>query len=649
MAGGNVQRGKIAIPLVVLVAVACFWTVAILQADDAVFSRAPLLDELWYLDRASDIRAGDFPGDTPFFMTPLYPLLVAATGSGSHLDEVGVLPAGDLHALRVLQAAMWIAVLLLLRRIAGRTFGAGLEPGWRRELVVWTPALLFASYRPVAVATLGILLEMPLLLLLTLALDLMLTGPPTLRRGLVLGLVLGLAALLRGTALALLPLALVFAARSKEAGARGLRIAALVLAIALVLLPATVHNSRLAGRLTGPTLNAGLNLAIGNGTGANGFYRTLFDGDWRTDPAGTRYLADRMGRETLSIAEADSAWMKEARAEIAARPLPALGNYFRRIWLYLQGWEIDQLAPLDGWRQATPVLQLLALPWRWIVVLACGAIGVLIAAERHNRPVAAVWLVGAVISLVAVQSLFFVVTRYRLALVPALCLLAGAGVAQGVRPGVSRGRWLSLLFAVAGILITQPWGLDEVRADWRAQAAAQEAHRWALLAEYPSAIDRYEEALAARRTRPDWWLGLALSQLDLGRPELAEQTLRAGMVRHPGDLMLQKTLLNLLLAGGRTDEALDLTGTLLVDHPRDAEVLHNHIVLLAGAGRPAEALGFAQQLILRHPGKASGYLDLGVLQARGGRPDLARDTFRRGLERVPGDSDLLENLQQVGR
>ena len=83
--------------------------------------------------------------------------------------------------------------------------------------------------------------------------------------------------------------------------------------------------------------------------------------------------------------------------------------------------------------------------------------------------------------LLAVQSVFFVVSRYRLSLVPALALLAGLAAARLLAEGAIAGRrprmWL--LAAVPAALVAVPWGLGDIRRDWQSMAAANEALRWA--------------------------------------------------------------------------------------------------------------------------------------------------------------------------
>ena len=644
----------------IFLAAAVFWGFLLLQADDSVFSRAPLLDELYYLDRAAEISGGPAEDSGPYFMSPLYPLLVAATGSGDGLSEPGVLPPGSLRGIRLLQIACWFGIAILLRRIAGRTFAATLPPVRAREFVAWFPAILFFLYRPAAVFSLTVLLELPLLLLLTSALDLMtpdVLDPdrPRRWRGQRLGSAIGLAVLLRGTALLVLPIAVwVLWTRTPRGGRRIVDLAGLFLALLIVLAPPVIINSMQAGRLVGPTLNAGLNLYIGNGSQANGFYVNHLPGDWRQDPAGTAYLAATTGRTDVSIPEADVLWMQAAADAIGDQPIRTLQLYAKKIWLHFQGWEIDQLVPLDAWKREAPLLGALILPWRWLVVLGLAGVGLLFGgAGRQTEvqlPAMRLWL-AMIVVLVMGQSLFFVVSRYRLVMVPELCLLAGAGSAAWLaKPiGFSRPR---ITLAVAGLLalvLSHPWGLEPAQKMWAVQAKVNEAHRWALLGAedtvaYEHAEDLYREALTSPSTIAEWWLALALVQIERGDQAGAERTLTEGDRCFPGNLDIQRTLLGILLEQDRRQEAVARAEILLSDHPRDAETLHNYTILLAREGRRDEAVAVARQLMTSNPADARGYMDLGILLARAGDVDQARQVFEQGLEILPGHPDLEKNL-----
>jgi hypothetical protein len=153
---------------------------------------------------------------------PLFPLALAG------LAELGV-TGGDGRLLGVLTGAGVVAVLgLLARRLAGDRAGL-IAAG----LAALHPALIAADGALMTESLYGLLAALALLAAYRVV------EVPTTRRALVLGGVLGLAALVRAEALILLPLLLVPVLR----GAGGLRTAGLIcLAFAVVLAPWTARN-----------------------------------------------------------------------------------------------------------------------------------------------------------------------------------------------------------------------------------------------------------------------------------------------------------------------------------------------------------------------------------------------------------------------
>ena len=306
------------------------------------------------------------------------------------------------------------------------------------------------------------------------------------------------------------------------------------------------------------------------------------------------------------------------------------------------------MTPLDRWRLAAPAMGLLPIPFALLFVLGLGG-----AAVRWSDP--RVRLVGiALVLLVAFQSLFFVVSRYRLVLVPLLCLLAMGGVVELLK----RNQRIWIACGVA-VMLAVPWGLGETRDLWAAQGMANEARRWAeigLADESSAALDKAEElyttavaGLSGRDGGPAPWLGLASLKAGRGAVREAVEILREGARNTAGHLSINKALLALHLENGDRAQALDLTATILADHPRDADTLHNRTILLAGRGDGAAAAAAARLLVEYHPDDPRGYVDLGVILARAGRHREARAVFLEGLAAVPGHPDLLANLAILDR
>jgi Flp pilus assembly protein TadD len=673
VAGNGAPRRALGL-LVAGLLLAAFWAVFLPQAERSVFGRAPILDEIYYLDRA----AAKPDATEPAYMSPLYPRLIELSGSAPADPTARVYRPDQLRGIRLVQFGCWLGIVALLRLMAGRHLAPLVPAGWKRTVAAWLPAALFALYRPAAVYAVTILLDVPLAFLVTVFLALTtwdaskradVAAPPSpawraVALAALMGVAVGLATLLRGTSLALLPVgmaAVAWPVGSASPGARAAgpaRRAAAALAVVLgalaVMAPAVAQNSKAAGRLVGPALNGGVNLYIGNGPEANGFYVAVVPGSWLLDPAGRAFLAERFDRPSVSLAQADSLWADAALASIRQHPVRAVGLWLKKVRLHLQGWEIDQLTTIDGWTNSAPSLRALVAPYALITVL--GLVGL---AGAWRLPAARWWAI-ALLAILAMQSVFFVVSRYRLALVPALALLAGLAVARLLGDGLpGRGlprarQWRAWAPWLAAVLLVVPWGLGGIRRDWKAMAAANEALRWAQVGStthddgsLARAEALYRQAVAGKAGGPAPWLGLAMVQYERGDAAGAEKTLVEGCRAVTQNLDLQKQVIRLQLEQKRRDEAYPRVLQALQDHPRDADLLHLSAVLSEQAGRREQALAAARDLRRWHPGNPQAYVDLGILLARGGALAEAADVFRAGLRVAPGHPDLTTNLAKV--
>ncbi len=641
--------------VLVAAALAAFWALVWWQSADSALTRVPVLDEAWYLREAARIRDDGIVG-RPFVMSPLYPILAASLGAGRALPA-GVLEGRHPWALLAVQALAWMAVGALIFVVVRDRAGPGRAGG----AIALGAALLFWLYRPGAVYARTILLEVPLALTVTAYLALLTrwrVRPP--RRDLLAlaaaGLCLGLATLLRAHVLALLvPGALVVAGHARRRSLAVL-IGAALLPVAL----AAAHNSAACGRPAGPVLNGGINLYLGNAAPSRGFFVTPAGLDLEREPAGESFLAARFGRDGVDVCEADRLWFAEAQREIAAHPGRAVAGWWRKVWLHAQGWEISQITPLGAWAREVPVLRALWVPFCLLTALGLAGLAAALGRGRTRDDVAVVILWGGSLALlVALQSLVFVVSRYRLVLVPPLCVLAGLGALR-LWPLLAARRWaaarLPAAAALVAVLAGLPWGLGETRRLWGALETQNEALRWERWAAaqpavsaraWPRAERLYRGLVAAQPARGEAYLGLARVLVAAGDVGEAGEVLAGGVVRADQPAPLQRELIALLLRQQRWSEARVQLEAFLGDQPQDADALHNLTVLLGRTGRWELAQDAARRLRAAAPEDPRGYLDLAAVAAALGRRDEAQAILVEGLERLPGEPDLTATLARL--
>lgn len=395
--------------------------VALRAAHVVALRHTPWFDQLvvdpaYYDAWAQRLAAGHWFGDRPFYMDPLYPYVL------------GVLYAvcgRSLLVARLFNVALDGVACGLLATI-GRRLG-GQRAGW-------IAALGFALYEP-AIFYAGELDKTTLSVALTAA---ALAFGLDDRRGarIAAGVALGLATLTRANFLLLAPLvalAIAFDGRRRRAGdPHASRRAAIVAVLFLLgflapLAPVMWRSHALGGGWT-ITTQAGQNFYTGNNpTNPYGAYGALpfVRGNPEFEEPDFRAEAERRVGRPLAAAEVSRFWFDAAFAHMAADPAFAARTMVRKLGLFWKDFEIadnqDQyLLEIDSWVLALP------LPG-FGAVAALAAAGVVLGA-RTRRFVAVLAGFVAVYSLSVVA--FFIFSRYRIQVVPALLGLGAVGVEE---------------------------------------------------------------------------------------------------------------------------------------------------------------------------------------------------------------------------
>ncbi len=633
---------RLILGVLAIIALALFWHFVWSDLDRTVLTRVPILDEAYYLREAAEISGGQWLPDDPFIMSPLYPYLVAATGGGREIgpDQVRIGPPP--YGTRILQVLLWLGTAVLLWQVARRHGPVRFA---------WMAPVLWLLYRPGAVFASSTLLEVPLTFLVVAALATATSRSAlSCRWALAAGALVGAAALLRFHAVLLIvPVvwALLGAGDEPVHWRSWRRGAPAVLALLLLVLPVSVFNSVKAGRLAGPSLNGGINLYIGNGPEANGFFVTYRGFDAQADPSGRLFLSQRLGADIHDVAAADRAWTREAWRAVSDDPFRALGLWLKKLRLHFVDAEFSQISPLDSWAREAPALKLLPVPYG--VVAAGGLLGLFLLGLRDKR--LRPWAI-ALLLLIAAQSVFFVVSRYRLILVPMLALFTSVAVSE---LWARRGRHLAVGVGliIVCVLAVLPWGLDSSLRRLEAAGLVNEGVRWEHLgddgeqAAHDRALSLYRSALELDPAHPETYRAMARVQKGRGRLPESEDTLRRGLTAADPVDDVRRDLIALLLSDDRPDEAVDLMREHLSSHPEDTDMMHNYAVALAGIGHDDEAEVVAKKFMVTAPDDPRGYIDLGVIVARQGRLEEARAIFGEGLKHNPNDTRLLDNLDRI--
>ncbi|HYG62614.1 MAG TPA: tetratricopeptide repeat protein [Thermoanaerobaculia bacterium] len=639
-----------------------------------VLFRTPQLDSLEYLRWAQSIAAGE----------SRWPLLPThAPGYPYFLGTLLALFDGSLTAARFIQALLGAVLCVVVALLGRRLYGprAGLVAG-----------LLLALYGPLIYVELSLLAEGTFLLCLVLALAALLSpwrSSHPIPAAAVTGLFLGLAALTRATALALLPFFLLLLLLRRGGGSRGPAGVAqatgsvgggeggahtkepssagpahgwagafvMVAVTLLLVIPATVKVSRVAGSFVPLQAFGGLNLYMGNDPAGTGTPGARLGGDWD-------HLQAEPLRLGLNAAEQERYFTRKAREVITGDPLGWLAVLGKKALWLIQDDEIRDSHSFHFFAAEAPLLRWLP---GWGLLFPLAVCGLWIAARKRSLPpLLAVYLLVMAASCV----LIVVASRYRLPLVPVLALFAGlAAVTLWDAARQRRTRDFSLLagIAVAAWLAGHLWNHEPSRdftEEWVMSgqslenegdlAAAESAYRRALERSPESALAwngvgkvrvkqgdlaGAEEAFTtATRLDPAYsrsYYNLGIAYRAAGNVERAVAAFRRAVELAPDHVAAMTELGTLLLARGEVMEADTLLRKVVAMDPNNAAANLGLARLEGAAQRPESGVPFAERAVAGAPDDPEAWITLSMLALEAKNAAAAERAVRR-LEELMG-------------
>jgi tetratricopeptide (TPR) repeat protein len=596
---------------------------------------APALDAAFHDHWARALVSGDWSAPrffadpqiqtTPYFRPPAYPFFLAALYAVS---------GGSPFAARALQMLLGLVSVgmgfrlgrLLFGRTAGLVAAAGMASTW--TLVYFEGELM----EPVLVVS--------ILQSLVLVWHRWWQVGGFWRSGLG-GLLLGLFALARPNALALIPVIAIWAWWSLVR--RGLRaqrrptLLGLALGVIAAIAPVTIRNYVVAGEFVVITSNGGVNLYIGNNPGADGYTAripilhelaavqgwTCFD-----QPAIVRGVERLEGRR-LSAGEVSDFFARKAFEFVWAQPGRALALMVKKAALFFGPIEVANDRELEVERAHSWLL-------RWLpgfpFVLSLGVVGAfmlwreLLRVRDVERMQLAVLLVAIGAVWFASHLPFFVADRYRVPLVPLLWLAAGYGV-SGVLDLWHRGekrdawRWVGTWLVVL-LVAHVPW------TDYRPNPGRwhfQRADAWRMRGELDRAIDEFRLATAAADANdplPYNNLGGALMQK--GQLPEAIDCFRHSLRIDPGYVFARFNLALALANTGRDDLARTELEEVLRRDPDGGEARVQLGAILMRMGLPAQALPHLEIARRKFPHAGNVQFLCGLAMLDTGRGDDGR-------------------------
>jgi 4-amino-4-deoxy-L-arabinose transferase-like glycosyltransferase len=588
-----------------------------------------MLDPLMYDRWGLRIADGAWLGERPFFQDPLYAYFLGGIYAALGQRHVPVVLVQSLLGSLV-PPLIYLAAKPWFRRATAATAGG--------MAVVYLPAIYYG----------GLILKTWMTVLLV-SLFLWLLSRALIRRSrgiewLWAGSVLGLACLTRGNLILFLPVLVLWLLidASLPDRWRSVRAALLLTAGTLaVLAPATLHNRIVGGEWILTTSNAGQNFYIGNNPlNRTGEYAPLpfVDPNPKHEEQGFAAEARRRTGRALSAAEISSFWLSESLTWIREQPGDWVTLLWRKLRTYWTAYEVPDNLDYYLYRERAPLLRL-PIPGFGLAA----PLGLLGAALALRRPGWSRVLLLYLVVYSASVILFFVFSRFRMAMLPALLVFSGFGAvelarrtrsalsSEGFGP-VARAGSLFLLFF---ILVNLPVRAREESLAYRIAAAAGLPVRAETSA---TAHFNLGVAYAARAKEIDDGEAMLV---------LAEDQLRAAVDQAPDSAKVRVELGKVLARQQRNREAIAVYAEAGAIEPGDYRIDHALGLLHRRLGELAEAEVRFRRALASAPRHAASATRLGEVLLEMNRPREAAQAFRRALHLAPGDRAARDGLNDA--
>ncbi|MFT6040363.1 MAG: 4-amino-4-deoxy-L-arabinose transferase-like glycosyltransferase [Planctomycetota bacterium] len=409
--------------------------------------RALLSDSRYYLDWAVSLVGGsefEFEGPgKPYWMPPLYPLMLAATGA-------------SISIMVLVQGLMGLATTALLVRFGEDLLGRGLGAHTARRAAL-ASGLIWSLYGPVLffeTRLLGVSVAL-LLAVLTLGLVLRYLRAPGIGLAIAAGLAAGVLALVRPNTLLSIPaIALVMIAALKTAQCTSLRARvapaiAFGLAALVAIAPALWKNHEAEGEWIPLTANGGINFYFGNNPASHGTFHAPGP-EWGSIGGQRQTSIDLASEATgtaMSHGEASSFWFGQGRDYLVEQPGAAAKLWLLKLADCLSSTEYGIQYNIHAARAVAPSLWIAGLPFGALLFLAALGMAAVLRGKSLDRGawlLVLAWIGAGLVS----ALLYFTYSRFRLPLLPALMPFAGLGM-LALLSKANRPRPAALLVAAA--------------------------------------------------------------------------------------------------------------------------------------------------------------------------------------------------------
>ncbi|MGQ9602724.1 MAG: tetratricopeptide repeat protein [bacterium] len=579
----------------------------------------PIMDASYHDTWARKVAQGELIGKEPFFRAPLYPYL---------LGLVYKLSRGSYVLPRLIQflygGATSVLVFLLAYKYGGRIAGifAGIACASYPVLIYYDGELLTES--------LFTFLSTSSIYLLSKAIK------GKLKPIFISGLLLGLAMITRPTIGLFLPFALLGIILLCHR--RSLASILLLTGIAIPIAPVTIHNYLVSGEFIPIVWQAGLNIYLGNNPDANGWSAT--SGELRKDWWGGYKDMIEIPRRELGrkprYSEVSSYWTRKAIAYIRDNPADWIRLMLKKAALFWGRLEFPNNQDYNFMRLRSNALRNQVFNFSTIAPLAL--LGLLLGIRNRNLYFVNTFVVTYFIGTIA----FFVCARYRIPIVPTLCILAGYSVSRLVS-FFSFREWRNLLpslTALLGFAMIVNLNLSGEKLPGYAQSYTGVSKVLIEKNDYAGAMEMLEKAIEENPQWAEAYEQMAIVNLKFERVDQAEANLRMAIKVMPQAASAYRTLGMILISKDRIQEAREVLDQALRLAPF-LEDVHNLLgVVERNKGNIQEAENFFRREVEINPGNWRAWANLGNLLEQKGDLEGAIKAYSEAHRLNPGEVQI---------
>jgi tetratricopeptide (TPR) repeat protein len=583
------------------------------------FFDAPIVDAEMYDQRAQEIASGEWIGHQIDYQSPLYAYMLGV------LYTIG----GHSYLLvYVVQALLGLVGLFLIFLLGKTVFNETVAIIAVMMALLYGPFVFYES--KLLMTTVATCLNLCLLLWLLRALH----SPSTLK-WLLGGLLLGVTVLIRGNMLFFLPFVLIWlyliGGKSRPTFTR--RAGAVLVGTMIAIAPVTLRNYFVGKDFVPIAAHTGITFFMGNNPEATGTYTKVagLSGIIRHQQEEERRMAEEALGRKLKPSEISAYWYKRGIRFILSQPLQYLRLELKKVLLLLNTLELANNYNFDLERRLVPVLWLMPLPYALISSLAL--IGI-VWGIRHNKGTMLLALFAAAygISLLV----FFVLSRYRIPVVPVLILFASYAGYVMVRAIRKRHLKKVVVGSVALILLliltTYPF---QEKKEMLGEAYATVGNVYAEKRMYQPALRSYHQALQLNPSLATAYNNMGNVYFTLNQLDQAEAAYTKAIELDSSHHKAYYNLSMISKTRGSFQRVIDILEQATAIHPTYAAAHYE----LGNAHRQLkhydEAIEAYQRTIELQPRFAEAYNNLGIVYLNTGRREEALRAWRSVLQVNP--------------